>query len=69
MGKHMIPEELHEQMTTVGAEIGPLEAFAQAHGLVGPDVAEVAYEHPVVTDAGSVSLDAIAALRRDGQVK
>lgn len=37
MGKRMIPEELHEQMTTVGAAIGPLEAFAQAHGLIDED--------------------------------
>lgn len=37
MGKHMIPDDLHEHMTTVGAEIGPLEAFAQAHGLIDED--------------------------------
>lgn len=37
MGKHMIPDELHEQMANMGADIGPLEAFAQAHGLIDGD--------------------------------
>lgn len=37
MGKHMIPDELHEQMVNIWSEAGPLEAFAQANGLIDTD--------------------------------
>lgn len=35
MGRRMIPDHLHEEINSIGLEIGPVEQFAQDAGLLG----------------------------------